>query len=199
MKLKPSAILFDMDGVLVDSLDAWWFSLNEALNQYNYKKISKQDFIDVYWGHDLFDNIEKMDLDYEIGELCNKFYQKNIDKTVVFPDSINTLKKLDNYKKGLITNTPKDSANQILTTYNLKNFFDVVVTSDDVEKAKPNPEIVFKACKKIDVKPDKVVFIGDTKSDMEAAKKSGCTFIGVKLNTKYSIDNINDILNIIQI
>ena len=42
VKLKPAAILFDMDGVLVDSLDSWWKSLNAALKNYKNKEIYRQ-------------------------------------------------------------------------------------------------------------------------------------------------------------
>ena len=66
MKLKPSAILFDMDGVLVDSLDSWWISFNEALKKYDQKEISRREFIEKYWGHDLQYNLEEMGLDLKI-------------------------------------------------------------------------------------------------------------------------------------
>ncbi|MCK5636548.1 MAG: HAD family hydrolase, partial [Thermoplasmatales archaeon] len=53
MSIKPEAILFDMDGVLVDSLDSWWASLNESLTKYGQAEITRDEFINKYWGHDL--------------------------------------------------------------------------------------------------------------------------------------------------
>ena len=48
MMLKPEAILFDMDGVLVDSLDSWWHALNESFKRYNQKEITRDEFIKKY-------------------------------------------------------------------------------------------------------------------------------------------------------
>ena len=119
MKIKPSAVLFDMDGVLVDSLDSWWYSLNTALKTFKRKGVTRDEFIEKYWGHDLYDNIERMNLDYEIGVFCNNLYSQNVDNVKIYPDTKDTLQKLHNYKKGVITNTPKDCTVQILKKFDI--------------------------------------------------------------------------------
>jgi len=197
MKIKPDAILFDMDGVLVDSMDSWFTSLNTALKAFKLDEISRDEFIEKYWGHDLYDNLDRMGLDHEIGRLCNNIYGENISHIKFDPNIKNILNELNDYKKGVITNTPKNSAFQILEKIDIKHFFDVVITSDDVNNAKPNPEIVVKACKILRVNPEKIILVGDTNSDIKAGKAVNCIVVGLNINADYTIKNLSELVNLI--
>jgi len=197
MKLKPSGILFDLDGVLVDSFDAWLAALNDALKIFNHKEITKDEFIEKYWGHDLFDNLDKMNLTYEVGVACNNLYKRHVDKIKIYPDTKYILNQLNMYRKGVITNTPKDSAVKVLKQFDIDRYFEFVLTSDDVEISKPNPEIVLKSCELLNSKPDEVILIGDTKSDVEAGKAAGCKVIGVNVDADYTIQNISELTTLL--
>ncbi len=197
MKLKPSGILFDLDGVLVDSFDAWLAALNDALKIFNQKEITKDEFIEKYWGHDLFDNLDKMNLTYEVGVACNSLYKKHVDKIKIYPDTKYILNQLNMYRKGVITNTPKDSAVKVLEQFDIDRYFEFVLTSDDVEISKPNPELVLKSCELLNSKPDEVILIGDTKSDVEAGKAAGCKVIGVNVDADYTIKNISELTTLL--
>jgi HAD superfamily hydrolase (TIGR01509 family) len=199
MKLKPKAILFDLDGVLVDSLDAWHAALNDALKFYNHKETTREEFIDRYWGHDLYDNIKKLNVTYEVGEACNNFYKNHIEKVKIFPKTKETLLNLNNYRKGLITNTPKDSALDVLNRFDIFRYFELVLTSNDVKKSKPDPEIVIKSCNLLKIKPEEVILVGDTKSDVKAGNIAGCKVIGINIEADITIKNINEIINLISI
>ena len=199
MKLKPSGILFDLDGVLVDSFDAWLAALNDALKIFNHKEITKDEFIEKYWGHDLFDNLDKMNLTFEVGVACNNFYKRHVDKIKIYPDTKDILNQLNMYRKGVITNTPKDSAVKVLKQFDIDRYFEFVLTSDDVEISKPNPEIVLKSCELLNSKPDEVILIGDTKSDVEAGKSAGCKVIGVNVDADYIIQNISELTTLLVI
>jgi len=198
MKLKPRAILFDMDGVLIDSLESWLSSLNAALKYLDHKEISRADFVKKYWGHDLYDNLERMGLSREIGIFCNDIYSNHLEDVRIYPDTKDTLQKLSGYRKGIITNTPKVCAYEILKQFDLEKYFDVVITSDDVNKAKPDPEIVLKACEFLDVEPREVILVGDTNSDVRAGKAAGCTVIGVNIGADYTVKDISELTRLIE-
>jgi len=197
MKLKPSAILFDLDGVLVDSFDAWLAALNDALKLYNHNEISKDEFINRYWGHDLFDNINKMNINHEVGEACNKFYKNHTNKIRIYPDTKKILDKLKSFRKAVITNTPRDSAIKVLKKFNIHRYFEFVLTSNDVKISKPDPEIILKSCELLDLKPREVILIGDTRSDVEAGKAAGCKVIGINVEADYKIHNISQLGNLL--
>jgi len=198
MKAKPQAILFDMDGVLIESLDSWWLSLNDALKAYDHKEISRDEFIEKYWGHDLSYNLEKMGIDYKVLKFCNNAYADHLDSVEIYSDTKSTLEKLKDYKKGIITNTPKDCAKQVLTKHNLVKYFNIIVTVDEVIRGKPSPEIVFKACKSLNVNPKDVILVGDTTSDIEAGKAAGCTVVGLNIKADYKISKLSDLTKIIE-
>lgn len=195
MKLNPKAILFDMDGVIVDSLESWWKALNHALKTYNLPIISKKVFYEKYWGHDLNDNLKKNNLPLEVGMFCNNIYREHLEGIKIYPNTKKVLEKLTNYKKCIITNTPYDCTIQILKTFNIIKYFDLILTSDDVKLAKPNPEIVQLACKKLKITPKNAVLIGDTESDIKAGHAAGCKVIGINIKADITVDNLNQILD----
>ncbi len=191
VKLHPAALLFDMDGVLIDSLDAWWEGFNESLRHFKQKEISKEEFIKTYWGYDLRSNLRRVGLPAELAEFCNRSYTKHVDSIVLFENVHETLEKLSDYKKALITNTPRVCLDKILERFSLRRYFDAVVTSDDVSNAKPDPEIVYKACEQLEVLPKNTVLIGDTTSDVQAGRAAGCIVIGVNIKGDEMIDHIS--------
>ena len=196
--MKPDAILFDMDGVLVESLDLWWTSLNTALKAHGRQEITREEFLEKYWGYDLNDTMDKMGLDHEIVATCNESYKEYLDKVEMYPDVKDTLQKLERYRKGIITNTPRDRAIQVIRNLKLGRYFDTVVTSDDVDRGKPSPGIVLKACKNLDVEPGDAITVGDTGSDVEAGKAAGCTVVGMNINADYTIKKISELTEIFE-
>ena len=191
---KIDAILFDMDGVLVDSLDSWWQSLSSAFENYGHGSITRDEFIDKYWGRDLRINLEKKGINQEILSFCNRVYGDYISFVKIYSDTRDTLEKLRDFKKCIITNTPRSCTDQVVKSLDIKKYFDNIVTSDDVAIGKPDPEIVFKACNLLDVKPENSIMIGDTIADIQAGKKAGCKVIGVKIQADYKINNLSELI-----
>ncbi len=196
--ITPAAILFDMDGVLVDSLDSWWKSLNDALQHFKQETITKEEFIDNYWGNELQENLKKLGLDEKIGVFCNNIYGEYLDNVKVFPGVCKTLEKLEGYPKAIITNTPRDCTLQILEKFDIKNYFDAIITSDQIENGKPAPDIIFEACTQLGVEPRDAALIGDTDNDMAAGKTAGCNTIGIKVKGDFTLQNISDLTKVIE-
>lgn len=197
MKLSPSAILFDMDGVLVDSLDSWWKALNSALKRFKHQEITRNDFIKTYWGHDLKENLKRLRLNPEVAKFCNITYGNHIDYIKIYPDTKYTLMKLSLYKKAIITNTPTDCARQILRKFQIEQYFKEIITSDDVLKAKPDPEIIFKACEWLGVDSNTVILVGDTESDVKAGMAAGCIVVGLNIAANFTIRTLSDLIDLL--
>lgn len=198
MKIKPNAILFDMDGVLINSLDSWWKSLNKALKAFNHRVVTRNEFIERYWGYDLRDNIEKMGLNQEIANYCNAVYGEHIDSIRIYKDTKATLRTLERYPKAIITNTPKEWTRQILKKFDIERYFTAIITSDDVTMSKPNPEIIFEACNRLNVAPGQVLLVGDTSSDVKAGEAAGCIVVGMNIKADFTIGKLSELTVILE-
>ncbi len=202
-KREIKAVLFDLDGVIIDSFDSWYEAFCDTLDRFQMERISREKFRREYWGPDLRENLKKIRIDEpeKAANYCLERQIKNVSRITLFPKVKHVLKYIKKrYKTGLVTNTPKKNALSILDYFGLRNYFDVVVTSNDVVRGKPNPEIIIKACRSIDVDPRETALIGDTWSDISAGKKAGCFVIRVRQdegehedNEVLEVDDIDDI------
>ncbi len=193
------AILFDLDGVLIDSSDAWWSAVNATLEKFGKPKVNKEQFIKTYWGPHLRESFQKINLGQDAINDCNQQYYHFVDKIKLFPATKKILSTLKpNFKLALVTNTPRDITLFTLKKFSLLNFFDTILGGDDVEKGKPNPEMMRKACQLLRVKPQKAILVGDTEADITSGKKAGCYVIGLKIpGGDQRIEKLDELIKIV--
>jgi HAD superfamily hydrolase (TIGR01509 family) len=179
---RLEAILFDLDGVIINSFESWYQAFNAMLRSYKHEEMSREEFNAKCWGPDLKHNLNALHLDEEAGKYCINEQLNLIEFIELFPGTEEVLSRVrEEYKLkvGLVTNTPRKNVNRILKHFHLFNHFDVIVTGDDVKRGKPDAEMVIEACEMLKVKPENVILVGDTESDFLAGKSAGCAVIGV--------------------
>ncbi len=177
------AILFDLDGVLINSFESWYHAFNGMLKAYGKEEIDRAEFKDKCWGPDLEHNLADLNLGEEAGKYCINEQLKLIKLIELFPGTKAVLSRVrEEYKLkvGLVTNTPKENVRGIFEHFQLSNLFDVIVTGDDVKKGKPDAEMVMAACEKLTIKPKNAILVGDTEIDFLAGKSAGCAVVGVR-------------------
>jgi len=195
---EVKAVLFDLDGVLVDSFESWRSAFNAMLRKYRKKELSVEEFREKCWGPELHENLKKFGLDASAGEFCLKEQLKHIEHVKLFPKVREVLRSLREcgFKLGLVTNTPRENTLKILAHFKLH--FDVVVTRDDVRAGKPNAEMVLSACKKLSLRPENAILVGDTESDFLAGKNAGCLTVAFNANGgDLKIERLEDLLRIL--
>lgn len=198
---EVKAVLFDLDGVLIDSINAWFYVINDTLKHFGFKTISKTEFKKRF-GAPIEEDVETLYIGKTIKEVeqtYNLKFKNRKSYVKLFPQSINILKKLkkSKLKLGIITNSPRFITSAILSHFKLKKYFDVVITTDDVKRGKPAPDMVLKACKKLGVEPKNTILVGDTNNDMVAGKNAGCITVGYKIKGDYRIDRLNEVTKFI--
>ncbi len=179
---KIDAILFDLDGVLINSFESWYQAFSKMLRAYGKGEISREKFEEKCWGPDLRHNLAALNLGEDAARRCVREQLNLIELIKLFPDAEDVLHRTrEDYKLkvGLVTNTPRENVNKILEHFQLSNHFDVILSGDDVKRGKPDAEIVIKACERLNVKPEHAILVGDTKTDYQAGKAAGCSVIGV--------------------
>jgi phosphoglycolate phosphatase len=203
-KNSIEAILFDLDGVIINSFESWYQAFNAMLRQFGKVEMSREEFKRRCWGPDLGHNLTALDLDDKAAAYCLHQQMGFIPRINLFPgvkEVLNGAKEKYKYKVGLVTNTPKENTYRILEHFSILMYFDTVVTGDDVKKGKPDPEIVITACERLNVNPKNTILVGDTKSDYLAGKSAGCTVIimgiGWGVNGDARIESFHDFFTIL--
>ena len=201
-KTELKAVLFDLDGVIIDSFEASYLIFNDLRKLRNLSKMDKEEYRKKAWGKFIGENAKKylkIDDMKEVEDEYNKSVLKHKLKSELMPDAekvLETIKK-KNIKVGLVTNTVRKFTMDILKKHKIDSYFDAIVTGDDVEKPKPYPDPILKACEKLNVMPDEVMYIGDTKYDYKAGKSAGAFVVGFNTHGDLMISNLNDILQLL--
>lgn len=89
------------------------------------------------------------------------------------------LKKLRKYKLAIFTGRPKEEADFGLKRFNMEKYFKAVVVKENVKEGKPNAEGLLKIMKKLNVKNNETVYVGDNLADLRTANNADVGFIGV--------------------
>ena len=199
---KIKAIIFDLDGVIIDSLDAWLNVFNDTREHYKLPKITKKEFVDKIWGGSIGRDVKIYFKGKTIEEI-SKYYFSKMGKfkanTKLNPHVKKTISKLNNkkIKLAVVTNTFTKAASEILEYHKINNLFDVILGGDEVKHGKPAPDSLFEACKRLKIMPEEAVLVGDTLNDAGAAKNSSIFFIGYKINGDLKIGDFEDLLGLI--
>jgi HAD superfamily hydrolase (TIGR01509 family) len=115
----------------------------------------------------------------EMLELMHERVRRQVDARPGAVELVARLRGLDGVAIGLASNSPRYLVDDALATAGLTDAFDTIVTSDDVEHAKPAPDIYLLACERLGVDPSDALALEDSASGIASAKAAGLAVIGV--------------------
>lgn len=191
------AIIFDVDGVLVDSRNANIALYQTVLQKAGYPVASPEKILECF--HlPLRQTIIKLTGSTDLNEIKRTI---NIAKDPAlrdrdlfeFPDKLEyILEKLHkDYRLSIVTGRIKIGVEDVFSAKEIKHLFDVVVTFEDYKNPKPHPEPLLVALNRLGLSPDEAIYIGDSETDIEAAKAAGMKSIFISSTKhKYASDNI---------
>jgi phosphoglycolate phosphatase len=194
------AIFFDMDGVLIDSVAAWFYIFNKTLKHFSHDEISREEFDEKVWARD-FNIVSRVYFPgksvKDIREYFDELKEDFVSYLKVIEGVNETLSKLKEAGKkvAVVTNTHKSLAESMLKTHNLLDYFDFIIGADDSVKGKPEPDMLLTALDELNLAKEEVIFIGDTVWDRMAADNAGIRFIGHLLDSNEKINKINELLD----
>ncbi|MCL6742899.1 phosphoglycolate phosphatase [Kosakonia sp. R1.Fl] len=121
-------------------------------------------------------------------KLFNRYYEETVEEgSFLFPDVAQTLAAL--HAKGLplalVTNKPTPFVAPLLEALGIAQYFTFVVGGDDVVNKKPHPEPLLLVCKKLNIQPHELLFVGDSRNDILAAKAAGSVCVGMTYGYNY--------------
>ena len=188
------AVLFDFDGTLIDTNELIFESYRIAFRAVLDREIDMEEILTLY-GKPLFSSLMKYgEAGKRLYEVYREFNENNHD-TIAKPfdgvfDGVKLLRD-SGFLIGIVTSKRLHMVNRgIEKILNLDGMFDVIVTPDDTEKTKPDPEPVLYACNKLNILPNEAVYVGDSVFDMQAGAAAGTKLCAVK----YSVDKPEKLL-----
>lgn len=201
------AIIFDMDGVLIDAREWHYESLNRALNYFGLN-IARIDHLARYDGLPTKDKLlllsEKNSLPLSLHTLINELKQK-FTMQIIYekcaPEfchkmALSTLRR-NGYKLSLASNSIKASIDAMMSRSGLLEYLEFTLSNQDVVHGKPNPEIYLKSIAMHGCEPHECLIVEDNPHGIAAAKASGAHVLEVSNPSDVTYDKIkSEILKI---
>ena len=208
-------VAFDLDGTLVDSAPGLTAAVDNALYALELPQVGEARVItwigngaDVLMSRALAWSlqernaqraaigkpaIDSADIPQEeqafmLRKLFDRYYAESVKEgSVLFPDVAQTLAAL--HGKGLplalVTNKPTPFVAPLLEALGIDSYFDVVIGGDDVKNKKPHPEPLLLVAEKLALAPGELLFVGDSRNDILAARAAGCCSVGLTYGYNY--------------
>ncbi len=178
-----SAILFDMDGVLIDAKDWHYLALNEALELFG-MEISRDEHLAVYDG---LPTRKKLDiltrsrgLPPALHEFINEIKQAiTIQLTLtrcrpIFQHQYALAQlKAGGFRLAVCSNSIRATVQAMMEGSRLASYFDLMLSNQDVSRAKPHPDIYLAAMERLQVQPEECLIVEDNEHGIQAARASG--------------------------
>ncbi len=182
------AVIFDLDGVLVESEHLHIEAEKQTLLKYGVRISSEE--LHRYTGTTASFMFTELIKKYKLNTTFKKMFDEkekilfnllrdNVKPTQGVMQLLMKLKR-ENIKLAIASSSHKKLINHILKQMDVTEYFDFVVSSEDVAYGKPDPEIFLKAASGLNVDPDECLVIEDSKLGVEAAKKAGMKCVGYR-------------------
>ncbi|HBJ2621744.1 HAD family phosphatase [Clostridium botulinum] len=194
------AVIFDMDGVLIDAKEWHYEALNKALRLFGYE-ISRYDHLVTYDGLPTSKKLEMLSMERGMPQKLHRFIndlkqQYTVDK--IFTDchplfvheyALSNL-RADGYKLAVASNSIRNTVDLMMQKSSLLPYLDFFLSNQDVKKGKPDPEIYQVAIAKLGVDPSECLVVEDNKNGIQAAKLAGAHVMEVSTVYDVNLDNI---------
>lgn len=204
MSSKIKAVIFDMDGVLIDAKDWHYEALNKALAIFGLT-ISRHDHLITFDGLSTGQKLKMLSKTYVLPESLHGFInemkqQYTMDIThqlckPVFHHQYALAKLKENgYQLAVASNSIRNTVKVMMEKSALMDYLEFYLSNQDVSNGKPDPEIYNLAIQKLGLRPDECVIVEDNENGIKAAKASGAHVLKVEAIHDVNFDNITDFI-----
>ncbi len=199
METQIRGIAFDLDGTLINSAAGLAEAVDMMLTRLGYP-VAGIDKVSLWIGHGAISLVETalksaggdsaMQQFPQAFALFNQFYKEVLEKgSELYPDVRETLRMLkeSGLRLGIVTNKPTQFLPDLLDELHLTALFDLVLGADDVAMKKPHPAPFFKVLGEWGLLQSELLFVGDSRNDIEAAKAAGIASVGLTYGYNFGV------------
>ena len=198
---KPKMILIDVDGTLVDSVPDLAYCVNEMMRQLGLPE-REEESVRNWVGNGVERLVRRALVNQLDGEPDDALFEKaypiflelyadnTSQRSVVYPGVKEALDyfKASGYSLGCVTNKAAQFTLPLLKDLNLYDYFNIVICGDTLAKKKPDPMPLLHAAKHFNVTPDEAMMIGDSVSDVKAARAAGFHIVCMSYGYNHGVD-----------
>lgn len=188
--MKYKGILFDLDGVLIDSKDIHYTAFAEALHSLTGIALSKKTHTERFCGLPTIGKLKILQSELQltdeqvegIFDLKQKLTKRLIEEHDFYRDDVFDLMESlsqDGIKIAICSNTTRTTFDKILESLKINKFLNLTLSSNDVQAPKPSPEIFFKAMSNLKLRPGETLILEDSIPGIEAAKATGADYLEI--------------------
>jgi HAD superfamily hydrolase (TIGR01509 family) len=197
------AVIFDMNGVIIDDEHIHEHAFSQVLESYGIE-LTHQAYLDSCAGRTDAVGFKQLSAQFEINiNMYEALKAKSAAYLRLFPQHkraypgvIDLINHLHNrFVLALTTSSNKNEANLVLTEFKIKDAFSVVVTAEDVQRGKPDPQPYLLTASRLEVQPAECVVIEDSKSGVRSAKAAGMTCLAI--TTTHSASDLLEADNVL--
>lgn len=200
MNRKIKAVIFDMDGVLIEAKDWHYDALNRALGLFGHT-ISRHDHLVTFDGLPTVTKLDMLTLEKKLPEKLHEFINELKQKYTIelvhqhckprfYHEYALSKLKSQGYRIACGSNSVRSSIEIMLEKSALMKYMEIVVSAQEVSEPKPSPEMYLKIISNFGLRPDECLIIEDNENGIKAAKSSGAHVLIVKEVADVNIDNI---------
>jgi HAD superfamily hydrolase (TIGR01549 family) len=199
-------VAFDCDGVLFDTEAANWAYYNHILAHFDRPAMTAEQFAYVHQ-HTLNESIVHLFGDDESVAAVHAYrqtmdYGNFLKYLKIEPHLKPLLQKIRPRIKTAIATNRTDTMDQLLAEFSLAEYFDLVVTSVDIPRPKPYPDMLQKVLSHFGIGSDQALYVGDSRVDAEAAEAAKVPFVAYRnedLPTPYHIGNLEELEKLLEV
>lgn len=201
MHTSIKAVIFDMDGVLIDAKEWHYEALNRALGLFEFH-INRYEHLVTFDGLPTRDKLAMLTKDrglplglhHVINNLKQKYTMEIVHReckpTFQHEYALSKL-KARGYKLALASNSVRNSVEVMMKKSGLDRFLDAMVSNEDVKRGKPDPEMYLKATELLGMKPSECLVVEDNENGIKAARDAGCHVMVVRDVLEVTDENIS--------
>ena len=194
------AVIFDMDGVLIEAKEWHYEALNKALKLFGYQ-ISRQEHLSTYDGLPTMKKLEMLSMEKGLPRKLHPFInalkqQYTIDRVYadcyplfVHQYALSRLKR-EGYRLACASNSVRKSVELMMNRSDLMQYLEFCLSNQDVKKAKPDPEIYTTAINRLGLTPEECLVVEDNINGILAGQRSGAHVMMVETVYDVNYENI---------
>ena len=197
---KIKAIIFDMDGVLIEAKEWHYEALNKALKLFG-MEISRYEHLTTFDGLPTKEKLKILSINKGLSQNLHSFINElkqqytmemvyNYCKPKFHHEFALSKLKNEGYKLVLCSNSIRHTIEVMMQKAALETYLDFYLSNEDVSKPKPDSEIYTKAILKLGLKPEQCMVVEDNENCIKAAKASGARVMIVKETQEVNYENI---------